>query len=96
MGRRAILERNVRAGHAETLSYEVPGWHTDEGDLWRPNTRVQVVDDWLRVEAEMLVARVSLSFGTRPGVHRTRLDLVRPETFLEVEYPTRERGGRWR
>jgi len=96
MGRRAILERNVRAGRSERLSYELAGWTTEEGDLWRPNTKVRVVDDWLEVEAELLVERVTHAFAARPGRYRTALELVRPETFSEVEeFPRRGRGRRW-
>lgn len=95
MGRRAILERNVRAGRSEQLSYELAGWMTEEGRLWRPNTRVRVVDDWLEVEAELLVGRVTHAFQARPGRYRTSLELVRPETFAEVDFPRRGRGQRW-
>lgn len=97
LGRRAVLERNVRAGKSQSLSYEVSGWFTDEGELWRPNTLVRVVDSWFRVEAELLVQGVTLAYSTKPAQYRTQLELVRPETFAELEeFPTRRRGARWR
>lgn len=98
LGHRAILERNARAGRSERLTYELRGWTTDEGALWRPNVRVRVVDDWLGVDAELLVVRVTHAFGSRgsSGRYRTSLELTRPEAFAADEYPTRGRGQRWR
>lgn len=94
IGRRAVLERNMRAGRSERLTYEVPGWTDAEDRLWRPNTRVRVVDDWLGVDAELLVIGVTHTFA--PDRYRTVLELTRPEAFSELDYPIRPRGGRWR
>lgn len=96
LGRRAVLERNVRAGKSQTLSYEVSGWFTDEGRLWRPNTLVRVLDPWFQVDAELLVQAVTLAYSTKPAQYRTQIELIRPETFAELDFPTRQRGGRWR
>ncbi len=93
LGRRAIIERNARAGRSERLVYEVAGWTNAEG-LWRPNVRVRVVDDWLRIDAELLIVRVTHAFAL--DRYRTRLELTRPEAFSELDYPLRPRGGRWR
>lgn len=94
IGRRAQLERNMRAGRSERLVYEVAGWRNAEGNLWRPNTRVRVQDDWLGVDAELLITRVTHVFDARR--YRTTLELTRPEAFAELEYPIRPRGARWR
>jgi prophage tail gpP-like protein len=93
IGRRAILERNMRAGRAERLDYEVSGWSNAEG-LWRPNTLVRVVDDWLGIDTTALIVRVTHSFATDKW--RTQLELTRPEAFSDLDYPLRDRGGRWR
>lgn len=93
IGRRAILERNARAGRSERLTYEVAGWTCAEG-LWRPNTRVRVVDDQFEVDAELLIVGVTHVFDDRR--YRTTLELTRPEAFSELAYPIRPRGGRWR
>lgn len=89
--RRAILERNLRAGRSERITYTVRGWHTDEGAIWRPNTRVAVKDQELGIGAVLLVVRTTLKHG--PSEHRTELELTRPEAFdAVVDYPVRRRG----
>lgn len=93
IGRRAIYERNQRAGRSERLTYELPGWHCAEG-LWRPNVLVRVVDERLRVDAELLIVRVTHAFS--PNRYRTTLELTRPEAFYELKYPIRARGAAWR
>ncbi|MFW6087532.1 MAG: phage baseplate assembly protein, partial [Myxococcota bacterium] len=55
LGRRAILERNRRAGRGERITCTVPGFRNGAGDLWRPAQAVRLEDDWLRVEAVLLV-----------------------------------------
>jgi len=91
--RRAILERNQRAGRSERITYTVRGWHTDEGDIWRPNMRVAVKDQELGIGAVLLVVRTTLKHG--PETHRTELELTRPEAFdAVVDYPVRRRGER--
>lgn len=95
IGRRAIFERNQRAGRSERLTYELAGWTNAEG-LWRPNVRVRVVDDWAHVEAELLVVRVIHQFSASPARYRTTVELTRPEAFDELDYPLRGRGNRWR
>lgn len=89
--RRAQLERNVRAGRSEKVVLEVAGWLTDEGKPWRPNTRVKVVSPTLGIDAVLLVVRATLLHG--PELHRTELELSRPEAWdALVTYPTRGRG----
>ncbi|MDM4768672.1 phage baseplate assembly protein [Solimonas sp. SE-A11] len=55
---RADWERNVRAGEAVTASIRVKGWRHAKG-LWRPNRRVLVRDEWLRIDAEMYITAVN-------------------------------------
>ncbi|MBO6937534.1 MAG: hypothetical protein JJ863_21350 [Deltaproteobacteria bacterium] len=92
--RRAFLERNQRAGRSERIVYRVRGWHTEEGDIWRPNTRVKVEDERRGIDAVLLVVRTTLKHGI--SEHRTELELTRPEAFdAVVDYPARRRGTRW-
>lgn len=93
MGTRAILERNHRAGKSDRLSYTVPGWQRAEG-LWAPNVRVRVVDDWLDVDAELLVTTVRFRLDAERGGYVTELELARPEAFDMADYPVR-RGAAW-
>lgn len=95
LGEKAILERNNRAGRSLRLNYVVPGWRDDQGVIWAPNTRVRVVDDWLRVDATLLIVRATAVFAR--DQYRTQLELTRPEAFdVIVRYPTRSRGAELR
>lgn len=93
--KRAVLERNTRAGRSERVSLVVAGWLTDEGGIWKPNTRVAVKSPTLGIDAELLIVRATLEHGA--AVHRTTLELTRPEAYdTVVNYPVRQRGREWR
>lgn len=93
---RAEWERNTRAGRSRQLSYEICtpddlslSWEMRPGELWRPNTIVSVVDDFLGIDGQYLVTSVSLvrdSSGTR-----TSLKLTFPEAY-ETELPPRKKA----
>lgn len=88
---RAVNERNTRAGRGYRLIYDVKGWRDDAGDLWRPNTRVNVFDHKFKVSATMLITRTSLVLDGKS--HKTTLELARPEAYdLVVNYPVTPRG----
>jgi prophage tail gpP-like protein len=92
LGKRAVVERNRRAGRSERLIYRVAGWKDEAGIIWRPNTRVRVVDERLAVNATLLTTRTTAFF--RDNTKRTEIELVRPEAFdTLVSYPTRARGS---
>lgn len=96
LGMRAIIERNRRAGRSESVSYSVPGFRTEEGELWRPGLGVSVSDDWLNVDGTMLVETVVMSFepgdpGATEGGMVTDLQLTPPAAYGAGEYPMRER-----
>jgi prophage tail gpP-like protein len=93
--KRATLERNTRAGRSERVTLQVAGWLTDEGGIWRPNTRVSVQSETLGINATLLIVSATLESG--PELHRTTLELTRPEALdAVVNYPTRARGAEWR
>lgn len=96
LGKRAIVERNNRAGRGERLSYKVAGFRTNEseGELWRPNQLAKVEDDWLRVDATLIVVSVTQRFGPDTEM-ATQIELTRPEAYDEVGYPARGRGEVW-
>lgn len=101
LGMRAIIERNQRAGRSETVAYSVPGFRTEEGELWRPGLGVGVADDWLNVEGTMLVESVAMAFepgepGATVGGMVTDLRLVPPAAYGDGEYPMRQRLSKLR
>ena len=69
------------------------GWRTlgGEGDFWAPAMLVHLEDDWLDVDAQLLVASVEFRFGADEG-KIVQMDLVRPETFDMADYPAGGRG----
>lgn len=76
---RAQWEANVRAGRASRLVYEVPGWRDAAGAIWEPNTRVQVIDPWFRVNAELLIVSATLARSDQGTT--TELELADPKAF---------------
>lgn len=94
LGKRAILERNQRAGRGERLKYTIVGWRNAEG-LWAPNTLVRVDDDWLDVSADLLIVavRYQLDAETGRGGYVTELELTRPEAFDTGDYPAGHSAG---
>lgn len=101
LGQRAIIERNQRAGRSERITLTVPGFRTERGALWRPGMGVHVADDFLRVDAVLIVVTVEMEFdvgevGARDGGMVTTLELTRPEAYGLGEYPLRQRTQKLR
>jgi prophage tail gpP-like protein len=89
---RAEWERAVRYGRSARLQVTVQGWSHDEG-LWSPNRRVHVKDDWLGVDQELLIVRVTLIRDE--GGTRTELALYRPEAFERIALPETQGKELW-
>lgn len=85
--KRAKLERNVRYGRSERWTYEVITWRTKEG-VWTPNQLVTVRDAQLRVDEELLISAVELSFGDDGEL--AVLELVRPEAYDVTVVPPKK------
>lgn len=86
LGRRAVLERSVRSGRSDSVVVVTPGWHTVEGEVWRPGTTVLVDHRSLKAwtplgRAPLLVDSVTLEGNPMQGVKRTTLTLVPPQTY---------------
>lgn len=96
LGKRAVLERNQRAGRSETVDVTVNGWTDGNSDLWVVGNRVAVYDDWLGVDGTMVVKSAMYTFEAEDQAYETRLSLAWAEAFDEVNYPTRGRGDVWR
>lgn len=79
LGRRALWERNTRAGKSTPFDYEVPEWFWSEDKLWEPNILAWTKDDWCGVDASLLLASVEFTLSERG--RRTRLSLFPRHTF---------------
>lgn len=57
----AEWQRNIRYGRGQRLLYNVRGWREGRaGNVWEPNTRVQVNDAYLGLRQELLLVEVRL------------------------------------
>ena len=75
--RRAIVERNVRAGQARRITYTLSGWRAADGVLWQPNTIVPVTDPMQSPALDatpMLIA--SVAFILDDGGQRTEITVM--------------------
>src|SRR5690606_35613968 len=95
-GVRAMLERNKRAGDAETVRARAGSGTNYGGELWRPNQLHLVRDPLLRLnDARMLISDVDYDFGVRmPDGFAADITLKRPEAFdYRASYPAEAREG---
>lgn len=77
---RALWEASTRRGAGLSLVLEVSGWD-HPGGRWRPNTRIHFADDWLDINAELLI--VDVVYRMDPG-RRTTLLLQPPEAYEPI------------
>lgn len=77
--RRALWERNVRAGRSRRITYDVIGHRSAAGRVWPVNELVAVQDPWLGTDELLLLASVHLSYDS--GGETASLELCRPEAF---------------
>ncbi|ARB29975.1 baseplate protein [Pseudomonas tolaasii] len=76
---RADWEGATRTGKALTTTYRVQGWRQSNGELWRHNMLVRVVDPVLGFDQDMLVSNVTWSLTEQGSV--TTLQVAPPSTF---------------
>lgn len=86
--RRVEWERDYRLSRALKTAYEVQGWRQSNGQLWRPNLIVRVVDDLIGFDRDMLITEVSYELGD--GGMLTRMTVAPPEGY--VPEPTHKKG----
>jgi prophage tail gpP-like protein len=93
VGKRAVWERNVRAGRSIRHRYTVEEWTSNLGQLWDPNTLVKITDDWCDVDTTALVTSVEFVLA---GERVTTLELVDPSAFTAkpTQPPKLKRRGR--
>ena len=91
---RAKWEATTRQGKAIRATLLVQDW-AHPGGLWLPNQRVRVVDPWLGVRREMLIAGVAWVLDDLG--RRSELSIAPPEAFelLEGTELSAEAGAIW-
>jgi len=89
---RAAWEVRVRAGRSIRVHYTVPGWRGRDGALWRPNTRVEIEDGYLRLAREMVIASVTWSLTAEQG-SLTEIEVLPVDAYSLLAEPERRRGG---
>lgn len=98
-GNRSQAELQARAellltnsiGNADVLTYTVQGWRQSNGDLWKINSLVHVVDPMLNVEQDLLIAKISFRLNNDDG-STTELTLKDKNAFLITDLPEIEKG----
>ena len=76
---RANWERGQRMGKALSTNYKVQGWRQSNGQLWRHNMLVRVVDRLIGFDRDMLIAEIT--YGLGPQGTTTTLVLGPPDGF---------------
>ncbi len=76
---RADWESATRTGKALTTTYRVQGWRQSNGDLWRHNTLVRVIDKVLGFDQDLLISKVTYSLSEQGSI--TTLQVAPPHTF---------------
>jgi prophage tail gpP-like protein len=60
---RADWERSSRMGKALTVTYVVQGWRQSNGQLWRHNMIVRVIDPIIGMDRDMLISRITYTLS---------------------------------
>ncbi|KAF1022122.1 MAG: hypothetical protein GAK37_03410 [Pseudomonas sp.] len=76
---RADWERATRTGKTLATTYRVQGWRQSNGDLWRHNLLVNVLDPVLGFDQDLLVSKVTYSLSEQGSI--TTLHVAPPSTF---------------
>jgi len=96
--RRAVWERNRRAGQGERVIYTVDGFGYGEGfnrEVWMPGVQVRIKDPRLAVDGTFLLIACAYRFAAdgNEGGRTTDLTFVQKAAFDLIEtYPKRKRG----
>ncbi|MDP2153799.1 MAG: hypothetical protein Q8J66_09100 [Methylotenera sp.] len=77
---RAEWERNVRRGRSARATVRINGWRNVNGELWRANTLVHVVSEYLGADANLLIVGGTYILDETQGMI-TELSLVGREAF---------------
>lgn len=78
--KRANWELSVRIAKAVVVTVTVLGWTTANGNLWRVNELVDLVDPYLGINGDMLIS--SVTFKKSGEGTKTEMELVHKEAFM--------------
>lgn len=90
---RAKWERNIRAGRARRVVYDLQGFQRPSGGVWKPNARVAVDDPFTDVSTDLLAIGVTFTYSGEGSV--TTLELGASEQF-DIRAEPRKRKRRKR
>tara|TARA_B100000686_G_scaffold343143_1_gene423446 strand:- start:202 stop:1251 length:1050 start_codon:yes stop_codon:yes gene_type:complete len=79
LAERAEWQKRINRARATTITYDVQGFYSSEGQFWLPNTLVDVKDPELGVERTLLIKSVTMSRQESGTI--TQLDMTLPEAF---------------
>ena len=89
-GDRATWEAKIRRSRGQVYSPVVDGFRNHLGELWTPNTLVQVVDEYAGIDAKMLINSVTFALDESGG-STTTLSLVERDAYtLALAEPRQE------
>lgn len=71
---------------SQRLTYEVQGWRQGNGELWKVNSKVIVVDTFMAIRKELIVSKVTYSM-TNNGM-LSMLECIDSDAFLNTEAKT--------
>lgn len=90
---RAQWEANIRQTRGKTYSVTVPGFRNQTGDIWRQNTIISVVDEFVGINSQMLINSVRYNLDIDTGSTTTLTLLPSNAYTLELEEPRTETVG---
>lgn len=80
MSKRSEWEMNLRESKSTAGSVKLRGWRQSNGELWKPNMRVNFVSKYLGVKVEFLIGDVTYTLSE--SGRTVQLELLRKEVFL--------------
>lgn len=90
---RAQWEKASRAGKSVALEYSLQGWRNSLGELWTPNTYINVNDDFIKVKGKLIITEVDFKISADGGT-TTKLKITPPEAFIpSPKAPSKSTGG---
>lgn len=82
---RADWHVRTQAGRGKSIVYKRQGLTQDSGTPWAVNTRVEVVDEYARIDGEQLISEVRLSRSENGD--QTELRVMPPEALERTKLP---------
>lgn len=77
---RVEWERASAVGKALAVSYTLQGWRQSNGELWRHNMLVRVVDPLIGFDRDMLISEISYELSDQGTT--AKISVAPPEAFL--------------